>query len=200
MTGALEETWNNIRKTIFKDVIEFSTFPKESSTILGLSFYSIIIKPLFKIYEKEKKISIPEHLAYFEEVCKKAFRLWLEKEPNDTEPIKELIEDFLSNNKFHTLEEYEKIIYNESAKRLFRNQIIPQVAINLAKAKLPRILKISSNAPTYFIEGIIKSNILNKKEPDTQEIKKPRPSNIAIYPYTKHGGFRNKRNRQPRPK
>ena len=50
MSGELETTWNNIRKTIFRDVIDFSTLPKESGVILGLSFYSIIIKPLLKIY------------------------------------------------------------------------------------------------------------------------------------------------------
>ena len=56
MTGAIEETWANIKKKIFEDVIEFSIFPKENSTILWLNFYSIIIKPLLKIYEKEKII------------------------------------------------------------------------------------------------------------------------------------------------
>ena len=73
MSGELEKTWTNIRKTIFRDVIDFSTFPKESGVILGLSFYNIIIK---------------QHL----------------------------IEDFLSNNNFHELEEYEKFIYQESSK------------------------------------------------------------------------------------
>ena len=80
MSGHLETTWNNIRKTIFRDVIDFSTFPKEANVILGLSFYSIIIKPLLKIYQKEKKISIPEHLAFFQEACKVAFQLWNKKE------------------------------------------------------------------------------------------------------------------------
>ena len=81
MSGELEKTWTNIRKTIFRDFIDFSTLPKESGVILGLSFYNIIIK---------------QHL----------------------------IEDFLSNNNFHELEEYEKIIYKESATPLFRGQKI----------------------------------------------------------------------------
>ena len=181
MSGELETTWNNIRKTIFRDVIDFSTFPKESGVILGLSFYNIIIKPLLKIYEKEKKISIPEHLSFFRESCKIAFRLWLQKEPNNTTPVKDLIEDFLSNNNFHELEEYEKIIYKESAKRLFRNQQLPNYAENLAKSKLPRTLEISSNAPIHFIEGIIKTYILNRKEPDIQEIKKNISLTISQY-------------------
>ena len=97
MSGELEKTWTNIRKIIFRDVIDFSTFPKESGVILGLSF----IKPLLKIYEKEKKISIPEHLSFFRDSFKIAFRLWLQKETNNTIQVKHLIEDFLSNNNFH---------------------------------------------------------------------------------------------------
>ena len=181
MSGQLEATWNNIRKTIFRDVIDFSTFLKETSVILGLSFYSIIIKPLLKIYQKEKKISIQEHLAFFKDACKIAFQLWIQKEPNNTEPVKQLIEDFLSNNNFHELEEYEKIIYKESAKRLYRNQQIPDIATRLAKTKLPRILEITSNAPLHFKEGTIKTNILQKKEPDIQEIKKNLSMTISQY-------------------
>ena len=56
ITGELEKTWTNIRKTTFREVIDFSTFPREASTILGLRFYNIIIKPLLKPYEKEKKL------------------------------------------------------------------------------------------------------------------------------------------------
>ena len=42
MSEHLETKWNNIRKTIFRDVIDFSTFPKEDNVILVLSFYSFI--------------------------------------------------------------------------------------------------------------------------------------------------------------
>ena len=110
MSGDLEKALINIRKTNFRDIIEFRTFQKESGVIFGLSFYSIIIKQLLKIYEKEK-IFIREHLSFFRDSYKIAFKLWLEKKPNKTTLIKHLIEDFLSNNNFHELEEYEKIIY-----------------------------------------------------------------------------------------
>ena len=85
ISGQLETTWSNIRKTIFRDVINFSTFPKESAAIIGLSYYNIIIKPLLKLYEKEEKISSPKHLEFFREACKTAFKLWLSKESNNTE-------------------------------------------------------------------------------------------------------------------
>ena len=67
ISGQLETTWTNVRKIIFRDVINFSTFPKESSSIIGLSYYNIIIKPLLKLYEKDEKISSPKHLEFFKE-------------------------------------------------------------------------------------------------------------------------------------
>ena len=66
MSGKLGKTWTNIRKAIFRDVIDFSTFPKESGVLIGHSFYSIIIKPLLKIYEKEKKYLFPNISLSFE--------------------------------------------------------------------------------------------------------------------------------------
>ena len=140
--------------------------------------------------KKKKLYKYRKSFSYFEELFKKAFKLWLKKEPNNTEPVEVLINDFLSNYWFHELAKYEKIINNESVKRLFRNQVIPNVAIKLSKLKLPRILEISSNTPTYFIEGIVKSHILNKKEPDTQEIKKSIDLTITQYILIQNiGGF-----------
>ena len=179
ISGQLETTWSNIRKTIFRDVINFSTFPKESAAIIGLSYYNIIIKPLLKLYEKEEKISSPKHLEFFREACKTAFKLWLSKESNNTEPVKDLIYDFLSNNKFHKLSEFENKIYKEAAIRLYRNQITPEHASKLAKAKLPRILEIASNAPTHFIEGIIKNTLLKKDKIASIDIKKNLTLTIA---------------------
>ena len=50
-----------------------------------------------------------------------------------------LIYDFLSNNKFHIISEFEDKIYKEAAIRLYRNQNISEHATKLAKAKLMRI-------------------------------------------------------------
>ena len=45
ISGNLLTTWKNIRKTILGDVIEYSTMPREAATLIGLSYYSIIINP-----------------------------------------------------------------------------------------------------------------------------------------------------------
>ena len=39
ISGQSETTWTNIRKISFSDDINFGIFPKESSSIIGLSFY-----------------------------------------------------------------------------------------------------------------------------------------------------------------
>ena len=49
LTGNLELTWKKIRSTIFKDLLERKTIPGETCTLLGLSFYSIIIKSILKL-------------------------------------------------------------------------------------------------------------------------------------------------------
>ena len=74
-----------------------------------------------------------------------------------------------------------KLSTKNRLKRLYRNQQIPDIATRLAKTKLPRILEITSNAPLHFIEGTIKTNILQKKEPDIQEIKKNLSMTISQY-------------------
>ena len=56
ISGDIEKTWTEIRKTIFNELLKRSTQPRESATLLGCSFYSIIIKPLLKIMEQQKKI------------------------------------------------------------------------------------------------------------------------------------------------
>ena len=48
-SGQLESTWSNI---IFIDLLMFNTLPKESSTLMGLSFYNIIIRLILKITDK----------------------------------------------------------------------------------------------------------------------------------------------------
>ena len=56
ISGDIEKTWTEIRKTKFNELLKRSTQPRESATLLGCSFYSIIIKPLLKIMEQQKKI------------------------------------------------------------------------------------------------------------------------------------------------
>ena len=87
-TGNLEQTWKNIRKSIFNDLLERKILPKETGSILGISFYSIIIKPILKLLTTPH-ISNDEIMSlFFKESLKKIFRIWLNVEPNNTIKIK----------------------------------------------------------------------------------------------------------------
>ena len=70
------------------------------------------------------------------------------------------------------------------------NQNIPEYVTKLSKAKFPRILEITSNAPTHYIEVTIKNNILKRQEPIISEIKKNIAQTIAQYILIQEmGGF-----------
>lgn len=166
ITGNLEATWKNIRKAIFTKVIDFSTMPREAASLIGLSYYSIIIKPLLKMHQKYKLANDKDMEEFMKEACKKAFLLWTKEiaEPNNTTPIKNLINDLLSHNTFHTHSEYEDCIYREVAKRLYKNKTLPQDIINIAKLKLPMLIEISSNNTEHLIIAAITQHLLKKKD------------------------------------
>ena len=63
-----------------------------------------------------------------------------QKKPNNTYPIKTLTNDFLTFGKFHPLLEYEKFIYGELSKRLYKNKIPYNDITKLAKLKLQMLI------------------------------------------------------------
>ena len=156
LTGNLEQTWKNIRKSIFNDLLERKTLPRETGSILGISFYSIIIKPILKLL-LTPQISNDEMMSlFFKESLKKIFRILLNVEPNNTIKIKQFIDDLLTKDNLHTYEEFQKEIYDQAAERLFRNKNLSPDIKKLTRAKLPRLLDISSNAPEHLIFETIK--------------------------------------------
>ena len=185
ITGNLEATWKNIRKAIFTKVIDFSTMPREAASLIGLSYYSIIIKPLLKIHKKYQETNNKDMEQFMEEACKKAFTIWTKEfaEPNNTYAIKVLINDLLIHNKFHTLEEYEKSIYKEVAIRLFKNKVLPNEIEKIAKLKLPMTIEIASNNTEHLIIAAIEQ-YLKKEKDDTileKTIKTPIIKYVTLY-------------------
>ena len=57
-------------------------------------------------------------------------------------------------------------VHKQAIKRLFKNNIIPQINDKIKDLKLPQIINLMSNAPTHILEGIIKNNTnrLNNEE------------------------------------
>ena len=172
LIGNLENTWKNIRSTIFNDILDRKTLPRETGTLLGISFYSIIIKPILKILDKDHIKNDKDKYDFFKEALKSTFKTWISVEPNNTPNIKIYIDDLLSKNTLHTLEEFEEEIYIQAAARLFRNKNIPKNIKKLTTANLPRILEILSNAPEHLIEETIKQKVLNQNTPDEEGINK----------------------------
>ena len=110
-------------------------------------------------------------IEFMKESIKQAFKTWIKYEPNNTLQIKEYINDLLSSNKLHTLEEFEHYIYDEAAARLFRDKIIPNKIKNLAKMKLPMIIELASNNYEHLIKDTISQKI-SRKAFTIEEIKK----------------------------
>ena len=96
------------KKSIFNDLLERKTLPREKGSILGISFYSLIIKPILKLL-LTPQISNDEMMSlFFKESLKKIFRILLNVEPNNTIKIKQFIDDLLTKDNLHTFEEFQK--------------------------------------------------------------------------------------------
>ena len=172
LTGNLELTWKNIRSTIFRELLERKTIPRETCTILGLSFYSIIIKPILKLLNKEHIKADNDMINFYIEAMKNIFKTWLKVEPNNTEKIKQYIDELLTNNTLKSIDEFEEEIYNQAAIRLHRNKTIPEKVKNLSKANMPRLLELTSNAPQHLIEEVIRQKIIDSEDIQEETIGK----------------------------
>ena len=107
--------------------IRKENIPRGTGYILGISYYSIVIKPILKLLIT-LCISNDEMMSlFFKESLKKIFRIWLNVEPNNSIKIKQFIDDLLTKNNLHTYGEFQKEIYDQSIERLFRNKNYHQI-------------------------------------------------------------------------
>ena len=125
LAGNIEEVYNNLRKFIFNNLIEFNTIPRESASAFGLGYYEIIIKPIKKLIERNQSFSgNEEETNMLNESLITAYKQWLIAEPNHTKKVKEIIVDNIEKNITSNLKEFEAILTNEYTERLYRNHII----------------------------------------------------------------------------
>ena len=73
--------------------------PRESGSLIEISYYSIIIKLLLKLYKKEYELNDEEMIEFMKESIKQAFKTWIKYEPNNTLQTKEYINNLFSSNK-----------------------------------------------------------------------------------------------------
>ena len=79
--------------------------------------------------------------------------------------MKEMILQYLAENKLYTAEEYSKSVLIDAAYRLFRNTQPPNDIINLVKLKLPRLIELISNVTLHATEQMVHSNNNGKLHP-----------------------------------
>ena len=152
---------------IFRDIIQYSIMPKESSALYGLSYYNIIIRPLIKIIITTTSTFDEDYKHFIFEAAKKTFTLWTNFEKYHNEKILNLIDNVIKDSNMPPLEEWDKLILEDAANRLFKNCNIPDKIINIAKEKVPRLIELLSNAPIHIITQQI-SNFLLKKQQNNE--------------------------------
>ena len=141
--------------------------PKESPALYGLSYYNIIIRPLIKIILTAVSKNNEEYIKFLYEATKKAFTLWTNFEKYHNEKILNLIDKVIKDSTMQPLEEWDKLILEDAANRLFKNCIIPEKIINISKQKVPRLIELLSNAPIHIITQEV-SNFLLKKQQNNE--------------------------------
>lgn len=127
LSKGLGQIWVNIRKTIFRDVIEFSIIPKEVMAIFKLSYLNYLFKPLLKTAEKtllySKNQNNQEMKEYFGNGVKNALTVWLKYEDNLSIEVKGMIDDVIGNKKCYISEDFSDAVYRGLASRLTRGII-----------------------------------------------------------------------------
>ena len=169
-TDNLLISWKNIRKNIFNDTLVGNTLPREAAVLMEISYYNIIVKPTLKLLNNislrtNDNFQVNTQIVFIKKAIKNIFKTWLQAEPNLTTKMKEMIDDFISKNILHSLEEFNKAIYTEAAIRLFKNGNPPENVTKLAKLKLPRLIELLSNAPHHIIEQMVRSNTKGNPHP-----------------------------------
>ena len=165
MTKGIFESWKNIRKVIFTPILNRLTLPLEAASLMGLSFFETFVKPLLKIKDKYIENKQDELTKYVINAINKTLIEWKNAEPNLDNTILINIEQSLNGQTPETKKWIEDV-HKQAIKRLFKNNIIPQINDKIKDLKLPQIINLMSNAPTHILEGIIKNNTnrLNNEE------------------------------------
>ena len=153
ITGGIKELWKSIREIIFRDLLEYSTLPRESAKAFNLGYYDVIIKPIVKLIRRiEEYNNEQEEIKYLNEALKELYKYWTIAEPNQTDIIKENIVKIIENNDYSGQNEIDKLINTESFNRLYKGHSLNEEEskkLNLIKS--PGLIVLISNEPTHEI-------------------------------------------------
>ena len=126
LTGGTEELWKDIRKFIFRNIIECSTLPRESASAFGLGFYEIMIRPIKKLIERNYQFTNnKEENKMLNDCLIQALKQWIKLEPKHTQKVKEVIVENIEKKKISSLLEMDELLKDEYCERIYRNHKIP---------------------------------------------------------------------------
>lgn len=168
VTKNLGETWKTIRSVIFNSVLQKSTLPRETASLLKIGFYNILVRPTLKIYLKIKELDTDTNMENFLlEATINAMKQWLESEPNHTTALKTKIIDMIDRKIVLSVEDLDKWIRADAIERLFRGTTSLGKIENLQKIQEPEVLLYLSNAPKHMVEENVRQ--YNKKDVDDRD-------------------------------
>ena len=169
------ESWKTIRKVIFKYILDYQTFPKESMALFKISFFDIMVKPIITIAEttlqfiEEGDDGIKQFLN---ELIKNNLTQWCTCEENLSTEIKIMIQKQTSGEAYYTSEVWERNVWFSITSRLTRGAE-NVFSDNIIKYKKPNITIFYSNAKIHEVESRLKyleSENYAKKEENYNEV------------------------------
>ena len=117
LSGQIANTWKELRKIIFRHVIDGSTMPREASALYSCSYYDTIIRPLVKLLERDQRMTgDQEQSEFLRDSARPAFSNWLVAEPNLDIDVKTLIADVVESKRWATTQEWDTLIKTKAVK------------------------------------------------------------------------------------
>ena len=134
----------SIRKVIFTPILNRLFLPLEAASLIGLSFFETFVKTLLKIKDKyieNKQDKLAKHEIT---AINKILIEWKNAEPNLDNTILINIEQSLNGQTPET-KKWIDDVHKQAIKRLFKNNIIPQINDKIKDLKLQQIINLISN-------------------------------------------------------
>ena len=159
ITGGISDLWKNMRQIIFRDLLEYSTLPRECASSFGLGYYDVIIRPVLKIIERNfNYTNNNDENEMLKTALVELLKKWLIVEPNQTDKVKNIIARNIEGNLKYNYKDFDTLISTECFTRLYKDHNINYEEIRKLKIiKSPDLIVLLSNQPLHQSEEIIKN-------------------------------------------
>lgn len=173
-----EEIYKELKRVIFRWLLKYDTTPREARELVKCSFFSIIIKPMMRIIERDININTgnEDRKNFIYETIRKAMNTWKKEEPNLDKEIVNVINSIIIDSKREHINKLDVGIWtkkiNENAiERLFKGVEKPKSFHKLSKLKELNIIELLSNAPTHIMAELYNNYKQGKIDKDSTKIK-----------------------------